>query len=370
MKITAIEPFILHVPVTGGGIADSTHRISHWGVVGAQVHAEGGFTGYGFTGTHAHLPSDRLIARWIGDCVAPLLVGEDARDIARLWQKVARNPALQWVGRAGVATLAHAAVDVALWDLQAKAAQVPLWKLLGGQVHERVRAYNTDIGWLSIPDDALVAGAQAAVAQGFGGIKVKVGSTVERDLGRLRAVRRAMGPDITLAVDGNGKWDLATCQRFCAAAEALDLFWFEEPLWHDDVKGHAQLARSTRIPVALGEQLYTTDAFAEFFAQQAIHWVQPDVTRMAGLTEVLRVCDAALAWRLPVAPHAGDMSQVHVHLAFAHPACAVLEYIPWIAHCFTDPATVVDGHFRLPALPGAGTTPTAQAWSAYRRPLD
>jgi L-alanine-DL-glutamate epimerase-like enolase superfamily enzyme len=130
-------------------------------------------------------------------------------------------------------------------------------------------------------------------------------------------------------VDGNGKWDLATCQRFCAAAEALDLFWFEEPLWHDDVKGHAQLARSTRIPVALGEQLYTTDAFAEFFAQQAIHWVQPDVTRMAGLTEVLRVCDAALAWRLPVAPHAGDMSQVHVHLAFAHPACAVLEYIPW-----------------------------------------
>lgn len=367
MKITSVAPFILHVPVTGGAIADSTHSISHWGVVGAEIQVEGGLTGYGFTGTHAHLPSDQLIARCVATCLAPLLVGEDARDIQRLWQKIARNPVLQWVGRAGITTLAHAAVDVALWDLAAKAVQQPLWKLLGGQVRERVRAYNTDIGWLNIPDDALVAGARGAVAQGFTGIKVKVGSTAERDLRRLGAVRQAIGPDVTLAIDGNGKWDLATCQRFCSAAQALDLFWFEEPLWHDDVKGHARLARSTSIPLALGEQLYTVDAFAEFFAQQAIHWVQPDVTRMAGLTEVLRVCDTAHAFRLPVAPHAGDMSQVHVHLSYAHTACTVLEYIPWIQHCFTDPALVVEGYFQLPQLPGAGTTPTAQAWDNYRQ---
>ena len=369
MKIHQVEPFILHVPVTGGGIADSTHSISHWGVVGVALHAEGGLVGYGFTGTHAHLASDRLIAGWIATCLAPLLLGEDARDIGRLWQKLARHPALQWVGRAGLSTLAHAAVDVALWDLKAKAAQQPLWSLLGGQVRDNVRAYNTDIGWLSIPDDALVAGAAKAVAQGFTGIKVKVGSTVERDLRRVAAVRQAIGDHVTLAVDGNGKWDLATCQRFCAGARDLDLFWFEEPLWHDDVQGHARLVRATGIPVALGEQLYTTDAFAEFFAQQAIHWVQPDVTRMAGITEVLRVCDTAHALRLPVAPHAGDMSQVHVHLSWSHPACTVLEYIPWIAHCFTDPAEVVDGHFRLPREPGAGTTPTPQAWSSYRQTL-
>ena len=135
----------------------------------------------------------------------------------------------------------------------------------------------------------------------------------------------------------------------------------------DDVKGHAQLARASRIPVALGEQLYTQDAFAEFFQQQAIHWVQPDVTRMGGLTEVLRVCEAAHSWRLPVAPHAGDMSQVHVHLAYAHPAVQVLEYIPWIKDCFTEPAEVVDGFFRRPAQPGAGTTPTPQAWAQFRQ---
>jgi len=206
------------------------------------------------------------------------------------------------------------------------------------------------------------------VAEGFSGIKIKVGSSVERDLRRLAAVRRAIGPDVTLAIDGNGKWDLPSCLRFCRAAESSDVYWFEEPLWYDDVKGHAQLARATSIPVALGEQLYSTDAFAEFFAQRAIHWVQPDVTRMAGITEVLRVCDMAHAWRLPVAPHAGDMSQVHVHLAYAHSAVAVLEFIPWIKHCFTDPAEVVDGFFALPQEPGAGTTPTAEAWRKYRQP--
>ncbi|WP_395058608.1 mandelate racemase/muconate lactonizing enzyme family protein [Polaromonas sp.] len=367
MKITSVRPFILHVPVTGSQIADSTHSITHWGVVGAQIDTDDGLTGYGFTGTHAHLPSDQLITRCIETCHAPMLIGEDAGDINRLWKKLARNPALQWVGRAGITTLSHAAIDLALWDLKAKAAQQPLWKLLGGQVRDQVRAYNTDIGWLSISDDKLVEGALRAVAQGFTGIKIKVGSTVERDLRRLTAVRQAIGPDVTLAIDGNGKWDLPTCQRFCRAAQDADVYWFEEPLWYDDVKGHAQLARATAIPVALGEQLYTVDAFAEFFAQQAVHWVQPDVTRMAGLTEVLRVCDTAHAFRLPVAPHAGDMSQVHVHLSYAHPACEVLEFIPWIKDCFTDPAEVVDGYFRRPELPGAGTTPTAAAWTQFRQ---
>ncbi|MBU1358798.1 MAG: mandelate racemase/muconate lactonizing enzyme family protein [Gammaproteobacteria bacterium] len=367
MKIASVEPFVMHVPVTGSQIADSTHSITHWGVVGARIDTEDGLSGYGFTGTHAHLPSDQLITRCIETCHAPLLIGEDANDVHRLWLKLARHPALQWVGRAGITTLSLAAIDIALWDLKAKAAGVPLWKLLGGQVRERVRAYNTDIGWLSIPDDKLVEGAREAVDAGFSGIKIKVGSTVERDLQRLEAVRAAIGPAVTLAIDGNGKWDLATCLRFCRAAEASDVYWFEEPLWYDDVKGHAQLARATRIPVALGEQLYTADAFAEFFAQGAIHWVQPDVTRMGGVTEVLQVCEAAHAFRLPVAPHAGDMSQVHVHLNHAHPACQVLEYIPWIKDCFVEPADVTDGFFHVPREPGAGTTPTPAAWQKFRK---
>lgn len=368
MKITAVKPFILHVPVTGSQIADSTHTISHWGVVGTAIETDRGTTGYGFTGTHAHLAGDQLITRCIATCHAPLLIGEDAAEIDRLWLKLARNPALQWIGRAGITTLAQAAVDIALWDLKAKAAGVPLWHLLGGRSKPQLRAYNTDIGWLSIPTPQLVDGARRAVDAGFTGVKIKVGSAaIDRDIRRLAAVREAIGPEVTMAVDGNGKWDLPTCLRFVQAAQGLDLLWFEEPMWYDDVRGHAALARASRVPVALGEQLYTQEAFAEFVAAGAVHWVQPDVTRLAGITETIRVADLAHANRLPVAPHAGEMSQVHVHLAYWHPACPLLEYIPWIKDCFVEPAAVVDGHFTLPQVPGAGTTPTEAAFRAFAR---
>ena len=219
------------------------------------------------------------------------LLGEDAREGRRLWRKLARHPALQWVGRAGITQLALAAVDVALWDLRAKAADVPLWHLLGGALRERLPAYNTDVGWLSFSDEALVDGCRRAVeVEGFRGIKIKVGQDLPlADLRRLEAVRRAIGPDVSLAIDGNGRWDLPTCQRFCAQAAAFDVFWFEEPMWYDDVASHAALARSTTIPVALGEQLYTAEAFEAFMAAGAVHYVQPDVTRLGGITEFLQV---------------------------------------------------------------------------------
>jgi L-alanine-DL-glutamate epimerase-like enolase superfamily enzyme len=371
MRITRVEPFILHIPVTGGSIADSTHRISHWGVVGTKIVTEDGREGFGFTGTHADLASDRLITACIRDCYAPLLIGEEAADISRLWLKLARHPALQWVGRAGITQLALAGVDVALWDLKAKAAGVPLWRLLGGVARDKVEAYNTDVGWLSLSKDALVDGCRAAVERdGFRRVKVKVGHADPNvDIDRLEAVRRAVGPQVTVAIDGNGRWDLPICQRFCARAAGLDLFWFEEPLWYDDVGSHAALARSTPMPIALGEQLYSLDAFKAFIAACAVHYVQPDTTRLGGITEFLQVVDLALAYRLPIAPHAGEMSQVHVHLSYWLQATPALEYIPWIKDAFAEPANVVDGYFQRPLQPGAGTTPTADTFARYAKPL-
>jgi len=371
MQIKDVRPFILHAPVTGGKIADSAHSISHWGVVGTAIETEAGLVGWGFTGTHAHLPSDRLIASCIGDCFKPLLLGKDACDNAALMAELTHYPPLQWIGRAGITQLALAAIDTALWDLKAKHADQPLWRLLGGATKERLMAYNTDIGWLSFSLKELTDGARRAVEQdGFRGIKIKVGSAEPvMDLKRLEAVREAIGPEPMLAIDGNGKWDLPTAVRFCRAAEAFDVFWFEEPLWHDDVRGHAELAKQTLIPIALGEQLYTADAFASFIDANAIHYVQPDVTRLAGVSEFLRVAEAAQARRLPVTAHVGDMGQVHVHLAYHHSACPILEYIPWIKHAFKEPIEVADGHYRRPQQPGAGTTPTAEALESYAQPL-
>ncbi len=371
MKITSVEPFIMYVPVTGGGIADSTHAITHWGVVGAQVETSGGLTGWGYTGTHAFLPGDRLIASCIKDCFGPRLVGENALHITRLWYRMSRYPAMQWIGRAGISQLAIAAIDTALWDLKAKYMKMPLWELLGGSRKEILPAYNTDVGWLSIPDDRLVDGIKRTVEEdGFRGIKMKVSSPDPfTDIRRIEKVRKAIGPDIILAVDGNGKWDLPTCVRFCSEAEAFNLFWFEEPLWYDDVGGHAELAGKTTIPVALGESLYHSDAFETFMAAGAVHYVQPDITRLGGVTEFLTVADSAHGRRLPVAAHVGDMGQVHVHLSYNHPACSMLEYIPWIRDAFVEPIVVKDGNYVRPSLPGAGTTPRPEALKQYARPL-
>lgn len=371
MKITAVEPFILHLPLTSDSISDSTHSITHWGVVGAKITTADGLEGYGFTGTHAHLTSDRLITACIRDCYTPLLLGEDAADHQRLWTKLARYPALQWVGRAGITHLALAAVDVALWDLTAKKAGVPLWSLLGGARTEKLEAYNTDIGWISFSKEALIAGSARAVEEeGFTRIKIKVGhDDPSVDVERLAAVRQRVGEGVRIAIDANGRWDLPTCQRFCARAEALDIYWFEEPMWYDDIASHAALARNTSIPVALGEQLYTVDAFRSFINAGAVQYVQPDVTRLGGITEYIQVADLALANRLPVVPHAGEMSQVHVHLSYWHPASTILEYIPWIKDHFHEPAHVRDGIFLRPQQPGASTTPLAASFERYGKSL-
>jgi len=255
--------------------------------------------------------------------------------------------------------------------LKAKKAGVPLWSLLGGARTDRLEAYNTDIGWLSFSLEDLLAGSARAVEEdGFTRIKLKVGHDDPNiDVRRLEAVRKRLGPDVRIAIDGNGKWDLPTCQRFCERARDLDIYWFEEPLWYDDIAGHAALARSSTIPIALGEQLYTVDAFRAFIAAGAVSYVQPDVTRLGGVTEYIQVADLALAHRLPVVPHAGEMSQVHVHLSYWHPASTILEYIPWIKDHFEEPSNVDAGIYRRPQQPGASTTVLKESFERYGKSL-
>ena len=372
LEITSVEPFIMHIPVSGGGIADSTHAISHWGMPGTRIKTSNGLTGWGFTGTHAFLPGDQLITSCIKTCFAPLLVGENALDITRLWYKMSRYPPMQWIGRSGISQLAIAAIDIALWDLKAKYMEMPLWQLQGGSTKGVLPAYNTEVGWLSLSDNQLVEGAKRAVEEeGFKGVKIKVGSSDPYvDVQRVEKVRKAVGPGIMLAVDGNGKWDLPTSVRFCNEAMPFNIFWFEEPMWIDDVHCHAELAKQTSIPIALGESLYHSDAFQNFIDANAVHYVQPDVTRLGGITEFLTVADAALGRRLPVVPHAGELGQIHVHMAYNHPACPMMEFIPWIKDAFEEPIVVKDGNFQKPVLPGASTTPTREALERYSRPID
>ena len=367
MKITRIEPFILHVPVTRNDISDSISDLSHWGAPGVKIHTDAGHVGYGYTGTHADTPTDRLIAACIEHAYGPLLIDRDPRDVRDLWRSLCYHPPIQWVGRAGITHLALAAIDVALWDIKAKAADMPLWKLLGGDGHKQVEAYNTDSGWLNWSLETVVADARRLVEEeGFPGIKIKVGSRdPRRDLKRVEAVRDAIGPDVKFMTDANGRWDLPTGVHVGRRLGDFDVMWIEEPLWYDDVQGHASLARRIDTPIALGEQLYQLDDFRNFMAAGAVDFVQADAVRMAGITEWWQTADLALAYRLPVVPHVGDMMQIHLQTTLAHNASSMLEYIPWMRHCFAEPATVRDGHYVVPQQPGAGTTITDEAMRKY-----
>ncbi|MBI1372375.1 MAG: mandelate racemase/muconate lactonizing enzyme family protein [Phycisphaera sp.] len=368
MKITRVEPFILHVPVTGNLIGDSTHRISQWGLPGVRVFTDAGIVGYGHTGTHAHLPSDRLITDCIAHTLGPLMIGEDPRDVAALHTKLSRTGHVLWLGRAGITQMALSAVDIALHDIAAKAADAPLWRLLNPRLDpdsKRVAAYNTDCGWLTLTTDELVEGCLRMIDAGFTGVKMKIGGPdPDEDMRRIKAVRAAIG-DATLMVDANGKWDVKTAIEYGRRFGDHDIAWFEEPLWHDDVVGHRELATAIDTPIALGELLYHVDAFRTFIDQKAVTYLQPDATRCGGLTNVWKVADLGAAAGLPVAPHHGDMMQAQLHLVLAHRQTTLLEYIPWTLHCFVEPAEVVDGHYLTPQLPGAGTTLTDEALAKY-----
>jgi L-alanine-DL-glutamate epimerase-like enolase superfamily enzyme len=369
MRITKLEPVILHAPVTRGGIADSTHKLSHWGAPGVAIHTDTGLIGYGFSGTHAHLPTDRLIVDCIVDSYGPLLIGEDPREVLALWEKLHKQSEIYWVGRGGITHLALGAIDIALWDLKAKDAALPLWKLLGGSAAKKVEAYNTDGGWLNWPLETVVSDCTRLVEEeGYRAVKLKVGGPNPlEDLRRVEAVRQALGPDVRIMTDANGRWTLPQAIQTAGRLVDFDITWIEEPIYFDDVEGHRRLAETIATPIALGEQLYTASQFRDFIQAGAVHYVQPDVARLAGVTEFWQVAELAHCYRLPVVPHVGDMCQVHQHLCFAHPACSLLEYIPWLRDWMEVPAKIANGYYIAPQEPGAGMTPSRKALSEINK---
>lgn len=157
-------------------------------------------------------------------------------------------------------------------------------------------------------------------------------------------------------VDGNGRWDLPTAARFGHRLKDHDVSWFEEPLWFDDVRGHAELRGRSRRRSPSVDGSTRSMPFATSSMPARFTTCSPMSRTVGGITPWLQIADLAHACRLPIVPHVGDMMQVHVQLAFAHPACALVEYIPWLRICFEEPATVEQGQFKLPQAPGAGTT--------------
>ncbi|MVU80297.1 enolase [Nocardia sp. ET3-3] len=361
-RVTAVKISSVTLPLPGG-ISDAkvlTGRqrpMTEVAVLFAEITTAAGFEGLGISySKRAGGPGQFAHAEEI----APLLLGEDPSDIARLWDK------LMWagasVGRSGLAVQAIAAFDVALWDLKAKRAGLPLAKLLGAH-RDSVRCYNTSGGFLHSPIEEVLERATESLSSGIGGIKIKVGHPDHAvDLARVTAVREKIGDRVPLMVDANQQWDRPTAQRMCRAFEPLNLTWIEEPLDAYDFAGHAALARTFDTPIATGEMLASVAEHTELI-RAGVDIVQPDAPRVGGITRFLDIMNHAAREQLQLAPH--FVMEVHLHLAAAYPLEPWVEHFEWFDPLFNERLDIRDGRMHLSGRPGLGVTLSdqARAWT-------
>jgi L-alanine-DL-glutamate epimerase-like enolase superfamily enzyme len=364
MRITAANSFVLKVPI-GADIADSMQSVTHLEFVGLTITTDAGITGTGYTVTVGH--GGAVIQKVIDTLFIDDLLGKDPHDVREIWQKLYFGKA-HWIGRAGATTMAQSAVDIALWDIDAKAAELPLWQLLGGARHADIPIYNTHAGWLNYSIEQLQDEALKLLDQGYTALKMKVGRPEAReDRRRVEAVRKAIGDDVLLMVDANQKWDLMQATLASDLLADLDLSWLEEPLHPDDIRSHRVLSERSAIPIALGEHVYTTHAFRDYMESDAVSVVQVDVCRIGGITPWLEVAAMAHSFNLRVCPHAGDLMQVHQHLVKVIPNHWLLEVIPiWAQGPFRHQIRLEAGRCLTPTEPGASTEFTSQAFERYR----
>ncbi|WP_175253121.1 mandelate racemase/muconate lactonizing enzyme family protein [Pseudomonas sp. BMW13] len=284
--------------------------------------------------------------------LAPLLIGEDPNDIARLWSKLSWASAS--IGRSGLAVQTIAAFDSALWDLKARRAGLPLAKLLGAQ-REAVPCYNTSGGYLQAPIEEIIERAGQSLARGIGGVKLKVGQPDQAaDLCRVQALRRALGDDVALMVDVNQQWDRTTALRMGKALEELNLVWIEEPLDAHDLAGHAALSAQLVTPVGSGEMLSSAAEACAYVEQGAVDVIMHDAPRVGGITPFLQVAEAARRRGMVMAPH--FVMEIHIHLAAAYEHATWVEHFEWLEPLFEERLQIADGCMQVPMRPGLGLT--------------
>ena len=324
----------------------------------AEIATEQGHAGLGFSySKRAGGPAQYAHAKE----VAQGLIGEDPNDIARVYTKLLWAGAS--VGRSGVATQALAAIDIALYDLKAKRAGLPLAKLLGAH-RDSVRTYNTSGGFLNASLEEVKDRATRSLEEGIGGIKIKVGlPDSAEDLHRVAGVREHIGTGVPLMVDANQQWDRATALRIGRRLEEFDLVWIEEPLDAYDAEGHAQLAAALDTPIATGEMLASVAEHERLIEARACDIIQPDCPRVGGITQFLRLMALADQRGLDLAPHFA--MEIHLHLAAAYPREPWVEHFDWLDPLFNERLETEEGRMLVPDRPGLGVTLSdrARAWT-------
>jgi L-alanine-DL-glutamate epimerase-like enolase superfamily enzyme len=300
MKITSITPIPLSYRLPEGntvtmGVGSTTKRDA----IVVRIQTDVGIAGYG----EAHPGrSPGAVASLIRSTIAPMLVGMEATDVVGAWQRVHRMQ-LSSHGLGAGAALALSGIDMALWDIRGKAANMPLYELLGG-TRRRIRAYAGGISLGYQPKESLGEEAQEYVKRGYQAVKLRLGDNARVDIERVLHVRQVLGDDVEILTDANAVYTMADVRRVLPALADARAGWLEEPFACNDFASYREAAKITPlVPLAAGENHYTRFEFAQMLEAGAVQVWQPDLSKCGGITEGVRIAAIASAWRIPINPH-------------------------------------------------------------------
>ena len=357
LTVRAIRSVAVQVPMTFV-LGTSAGAVREAPLLLVDLETEEGVTGrsYQFCYLPAAAPAISILLEEVsrtvkGERVAP----------AELWTKLARRFTL--IGVQGIVRMAMALFDVAAWDAVARAAEVPLARLLGGTL-QPVRAYNScGLGLMPVRD--LVVETEKLLERGFRAVKLRLGYPVlEADLAAVRAVRRAIPPDVALMVDYNQALPVDEAIRRSRALDEEGIYWIEEPVRHDDYKGCAAVAAAATTPVQIGENFSLTADMARALEAGACDCVMPDLERIGGVTGWQQA--ARLAAERGIAMSSHLYPEVSAHLLNVTPTAHWLEYVDWAAPLLGEPLRIVDGMAVAAGGPGNGLVWDERALERYR----
>lgn len=387
MKIKSVHAQWIQIP-----IEEARQHTSDFGTLRTfdaailRIETDDGIVGWGEGKNAAGSAGNyATLVRLLNEDFGPRIIGRDPADVTFIWEDLyngvraekaaAAGHAMPEMARRGLTVAAISAIDIALWDILGKADGKPVWKLLGGRKADRMQAYASG-GWA----DAHKIGEQLQSyvdAGGFGTVKMRVGAmdaNPHASAARVKAARKALGPDIELAVDAHGTFTVATARRFAQLVEDCDLAWFEEPIIADDKAGMAEVRATIPIPVSTGESEATRFAFRDLALMRAADIFQPDPAFCGGISEAMRIGTIASAFNLRLAPHlwaGAPCFFAGLHICAASPASFAIEFSlganPMIHDIIDESVVAKDGMVEFPEKPGLGFTMNETVLTKYAR---
>ncbi len=359
MKITKLRTVAVQLPLEKP-IRTSIHRIASAGCLLVFLETDGGIVGESLLFT---LNGKRLaVLDAMVRSLEPVIIGRDPDFTEGFWAAAWAD--INFVGHTGVPVFGISALDCALWDIKGKAAGKPIYRLLGAH-RSALPVYASGGLWVSMSIDELVAETERFRAAGFRAMKMRLGIvSIDSDIERVRAIRAAIGPDIALMADANQALTVDRAIRLGRRLEEFNLTWFEEPLPCTDHEGEVRVAAALDTPVASGETVYARYEFRRMLELKSADILMPDLERVGGVSEFIKVGHMAQAYDVPISSHL--FSEMSLQVLGALSNAIYLEHMPWFGPLYNEAIEMKDGMALVPERPGWGFTFDAKTVARFK----